>query len=90
MCRHAAKQGAALPDAAVCSTSPEECRQMSSAAHHSELLQLLEELDRLAEEQRVIDVRDPHALAECERKLAEIRRRIERLKRTRPDGVGYA
>jgi hypothetical protein len=48
-----------------------------------EFLELIEELDRLAEEQRVVDTRDPNALAACERKLEELRSRIERL---RPKG----
>ena len=48
--------------------------------HRSEVLELLDELDRLAEEQRAIDARDPNALVECERKLEELRRRIEQLK----------
>jgi hypothetical protein len=53
---------------------------MSSDDRDSEFAQLLEELDRLAEEQRVIDARDPNALVECERRLAELRQRIERLR----------
>jgi hypothetical protein len=77
-------------DAQVCSMSPEEYRHMSFEADRSELLQLLDELNRLAEEQRVIDARDPNALAECERKLADLGRRIERLKRTRSDGISGA
>ena len=48
-----------------------------------ELLELLEELDRLTEQQRVIDARDPNALAACERKLEELRQRIARLKATK-------
>jgi hypothetical protein len=48
-----------------------------------EILRLLEELDRLVEEQRVADGRDPHALLECERKLADLRRRIDRLGKKR-------
>jgi hypothetical protein len=48
-----------------------------------EILRLLEELDRLVEEQRVADGRDPHALPECERKLADLRRRIDRLGKQR-------
>jgi hypothetical protein len=55
--------------------------KMSSPDHHAEFVRLLDELDRLAEEQRVIDTRDPNALAKCEHKLEELRRRIERLQR---------
>jgi hypothetical protein len=54
-------------------------QEMSSNEHRSEVAQLLDELDRLLEEQRVIDIRDPNGLAACERKLEELRRRIERL-----------
>ena len=50
-----------------------------------ETLQLLAELDRLAEEQRLADGRDPHALVECERKLNELRQRIERLQKRQGD-----
>ena len=50
-----------------------------------ELIQLLEELEQLADEQRSIDVRDSNALGECERKLADLRRRLVRLQT--PDGV---
>ena len=57
--------------------------------HQSELLQLLDELDRLAEEQRIVDTRDPDALTESERKLDAIRHRIHQLKVSRvgPSGV---
>lgn len=50
-----------------------------------EILRLLDELDRLAEEQRLVDGRDPDALRECERKLADLRRRIDRLGKTRAE-----
>ena len=57
-----------------------------------EILRLLDELDRLAEEQRLADGRDPHALLECERKLAALRGRIERLQKRRghPSEMGCA
>ena len=62
---------------------------MSPNDHRPEVLELLEELDRLAEEQRLIDTRDPTALAECERKLDDLRRRIERLLDPKGNGLLY-
>jgi hypothetical protein len=53
-----------------------------------EIQRLLAELDLLAEEQRVADGRDPHALVECDRKLADLRRRIERLQKLGVDNTG--
>jgi hypothetical protein len=53
---------------------------MPFSDHRREVQQLLEELDRLAERQRVIDTRDPDALRDCERKLEELRRRIAQLR----------
>jgi hypothetical protein len=41
-----------------------------------ELLRLLEELDRLAEEQRTVDLHDPAALLEIEHQIAALRYRI--------------
>ena len=41
-----------------------------------ELLRLLEELDRVAEQQRAIDLHDPDALLEIEHKIAALRYRI--------------
>ena len=43
------------------------------------LRELLSELDEIAEQQRAIDNRDPNALADCERRLLELRQRIARL-----------
>ena len=63
---------------------------MSSNDPRSEVLELLDELDRLAEEQRLVDPRDPNALVECERKLEELRRRIERLQNPKQIGAGAA
>ena len=57
--------------------------------HRPEVLELLEELDRLAEEQQLVDARDPNALAECERKLDDLRRRIERLLDPKRGGLLY-
>jgi hypothetical protein len=57
----------------------EMTQEMSSNEYRAEVVLLLGELDRLLEEQRIVDVRDPNALAACERKLEEVRRRIERL-----------
>jgi hypothetical protein len=45
-----------------------------------EILILLDELDRLAQELRIADGR---SLEECERKLEELRRRIGRLQKSR-------
>ena len=53
--------------------------------HRPEVVRLLEELEQLAEEQRVVNGRDPNALAECQRKLEDLRRRVERL--TEPKAV---
>jgi len=50
-----------------------------------EIQKLLEELDHIAEEQRRADGRDPDALVECERKLAEVRRRVARLSNPKDD-----
>jgi hypothetical protein len=59
---------------------------MSFNDHRSEVLELLNELDRLAEEQRLIDARDPNALVQCERKLEELRRRIAQLQSPNESG----
>ena len=40
---------------------------------------LLEELDRLEEERRTLDLRDPRAVEACERKIDELRRKIQLL-----------
>jgi hypothetical protein len=44
---------------------------------HAEHRRLLEELDRLEEEQRTMDLRDPHAVEACQRKIAELRKKIQ-------------
>lgn len=56
-----------------------------SEDHQPEALKLLAELDRLAEEQRLADGRDPHALVEYERRLDDLRRRIDQLQKRRTD-----
>jgi hypothetical protein len=48
-----------------------------------DLLQLLDELSRLEEEQRTLDLRDPRAVSECQRKIDALRRRIKLLDRPR-------
>jgi hypothetical protein len=50
--------------------------------HHAERQRLLDELDRLDEEKRTIDTRDPNAFAAWQRKLQDLRRRIDAV--TRP------
>jgi hypothetical protein len=40
------------------------------------LLQLLEELDHLEQEQRTLDLRDPRAVEECQKKIDLLRRKI--------------
>ena len=40
--------------------------------------QLLEELDRLEQEQRTIDLRDPRAVEACHKKIDELRQKILR------------
>ena len=40
------------------------------------LLQLIEELDRLEQEQRTLDLRDPRAVEECRKKIDDLRRKI--------------
>ena len=44
-----------------------------------DVLQLLEELDRLQEEHRTLDLRDTHAVEDCRRKIDELRKKIELL-----------
>jgi hypothetical protein len=44
-----------------------------------DLVQLLEELDRLQEEQQTLDLRDPHAVDECQRKIDALRQKIKSL-----------
>jgi hypothetical protein len=44
-----------------------------------DLLQLLEEVDRLEEAQRALDLRDPSAVEDHQRKIDELRRRIAQL-----------
>jgi len=62
----------------------EGCVTMSDD-RESEIQRLLEELDHVTEEQRRADGRDPDALVECERKLAEVRQRVARL--SNPNGA---
>jgi hypothetical protein len=56
--------------------------------HHAERKRLLDELDHLDEEKRSIDTRDPNAFAEWQRKLQDLRRRIEAV--TRSNGAAAA
>ena len=44
------------------------------------VLQLLAELDRLQEEQRQQDLRDPQVMIEYHQKIERLRQKIERLK----------
>jgi hypothetical protein len=43
------------------------------------LLELMEELDQLAEEQRRVDLRNPAALEDYQRRLDALRQKIKRL-----------
>ncbi len=44
-----------------------------------DVLQLLEELDRLQEEHRTLDLRDTRAVENCRRKIEELRKKIAML-----------
>jgi hypothetical protein len=44
-----------------------------------DFLQLMDELDRLEEEQRELDLRDPAAVDELQRKIDALREKIARL-----------
>ena len=44
-----------------------------------DLLRLMEELDRLEEEQRELDLRDPAAVEQHQRKIDALRQKIARL-----------
>ena len=46
-----------------------------------QMLQLLEELQRLEEAHRTLDLRDPSALEAHQRKIDALRKKIESLKR---------
>lgn len=59
-----------------------------------QLLELLEELERLEAEQRTLDLRDPQAIDEYERKIAALRHKINLLHSAkgaspRPPGMRY-
>jgi hypothetical protein len=43
------------------------------------ILQMMAELDRLEQQQRTLDLYDPSAVDECERRIEALRRKIKRL-----------
>jgi hypothetical protein len=55
----------------------------------STLLQLMEELQRLEEEHRTLDLRDPNAVEQHQQKIDALRQKIQSLDRPRGNGVGY-
>ena len=53
------------------------------------LLQLMEELQRLEDEHRTLDLRDPDAVDKHQQKINALRQKIQSLDRPRGDGVAY-
>ena len=51
----------------------------------TEQKRLLEELDRLEDQERELDLRDTVAVKECERKIDHLRRQVALLRRRRGD-----
>ena len=57
---------------------------------YSDALRLAEELERLQEEQRTLDLRDSDAVAACQRKIDALRRQIDLLDRSRGNAKNAA
>ena len=53
------------------------------------LLQLMEELQRLEDEHRTLDLRDPDAVDKHQQKIDALRQKVQSLDRPRGDGVAY-
>jgi len=52
----------------------------------TEFTRLMRELDRLEREQQMLDLRDRHAVDDCQRKIAELRKSIARFLLSRRTG----
>ena len=60
-------------------------RMSDESSDEAEYLRLLQELDRLESEQRVLNLRDPREVDACRRKIAALRERINEYLRSRAE-----
>lgn len=67
--------------------SEQVCAVADKEPQIADLRELLTELDRLAAEQRSLDLRDPDALERHERTVHAVRQRVARLERSRREDL---